>query len=384
MLGQQLRVAASHAEACTGRMRAWRIHAYGPTTELRLEEARVPPLRAPDEILVRVHASSVNPIDVAMIGGYGSKILNTLRTIESGEGIEFPLIAGRDFVGEVERAGVGAKLKRGERIWGVIPPHRQGAHSEYVVVKNSWAGKAPSTLSDISAGGALYTGLTAASAVRGAGYGQRRGGRVLLLGLGGVGHAALQLLVYRQVQVVVGCAGELCERAMSLGASRALDRHAPDYDKLLEECGPYDAIIDCAGLGGWEAGARRWSFSRYVTLSSPLLRDTDARGLPLGLAAAACQLAGQTARALAARGEGGAARGPGGAVPHVRWAYFMPNADDIEMLRRLSESGEYTVAVEQVYPWWEGLAAYERMARGSARGKLILDFKAPPPPVANN
>lgn len=68
MLGQQLRVAASHAEACTGRMRAWRIHAYGPTTELRLEEARVPPLRAPDEILVRVHASSVNPIDVAMIG----------------------------------------------------------------------------------------------------------------------------------------------------------------------------------------------------------------------------------------------------------------------------------------------------------------------------
>lgn len=52
-----------------GRMRAWRVHAYSAgTEELRLESARVPPLRAPDQLLVRVHTASINPLDVAMLG----------------------------------------------------------------------------------------------------------------------------------------------------------------------------------------------------------------------------------------------------------------------------------------------------------------------------
>lgn len=51
-----------------GRMRAWRLHAYGALPELRLQEARVPALRAPHDVLVRVRAASLNPIDVAMIG----------------------------------------------------------------------------------------------------------------------------------------------------------------------------------------------------------------------------------------------------------------------------------------------------------------------------
>lgn len=69
----QLRTAArlaldGRAVPAAGRMRAWRVHAYGALAELRLDEARVPPLRAPDDVLVRVSAASINPIDVAMIG----------------------------------------------------------------------------------------------------------------------------------------------------------------------------------------------------------------------------------------------------------------------------------------------------------------------------
>ncbi|KAG6462002.1 hypothetical protein O3G_MSEX012995 [Manduca sexta] len=125
------------SSAAGGRMRAWRVHGYEPA-EPRLEEARVPALRAPDELLVRVHAASVNPLDVAMLGGYGARVLNTLRAAEGGEGVEFPLVPGRDFVGVVERAGAAARLRRGERVWGVVPPHRQGTHAQYVVVRDSW------------------------------------------------------------------------------------------------------------------------------------------------------------------------------------------------------------------------------------------------------
>ncbi|XP_037294690.1 reticulon-4-interacting protein 1, mitochondrial [Manduca sexta] len=365
------------SSAAGGRMRAWRVHGYEPA-EPRLEEARVPALRAPDELLVRVHAASVNPLDVAMLGGYGARVLNTLRAAEGGEGVEFPLVPGRDFVGVVERAGAAARLRRGERVWGVVPPHRQGTHAQYVVVRDSWAGPAPRALADAAAAGALYAGLTACGAVRAAA--PRPRARVLLLGLGGVGHAALQLLVRERANVVVGCSPDLCARALQLGAVDALDRLAPDYDAQLERAGPFDAIVDCAGLGGWEASARRWRFGRYVTLTTPLLREADERGLGLGFASAALSLLAQNARACSAQ----SARPPGAAVwapPHVRWVYFMPRAADIELLRRLAEAGQFSVCVERVYAWAAAREAYARAAGGGARGKLVLDFTDPTDPT---
>lgn len=87
----------------------------------------------------------------------------------------------------------------------------------------------------------LYAALTACSALRAAGLADGRHGRgrrVLLLGLGGVGHAALQLLTQRGFDVLVGCAGELTERARVSGAAAVMDRHAPDYAEQLTASGP--------------------------------------------------------------------------------------------------------------------------------------------------
>lgn len=66
--GARLAGAALGAAGGAGRMRAWRLHAYGALRELRLEEARAPALREPRDVLVRVRCASLNPIDVAMIG----------------------------------------------------------------------------------------------------------------------------------------------------------------------------------------------------------------------------------------------------------------------------------------------------------------------------
>ncbi|XP_068618684.1 reticulon-4-interacting protein 1, mitochondrial-like isoform X1 [Battus philenor] len=371
------------AAAGVARMRAWRAHCYGPPAELRLEEARVPALRAPDHLLVRVRTASINPLDVAMIGGYGARVLNALRSLE-GVDVEFPLVVGRDFCGDVAQAGSACTFRTGRRVWGVLPPHWPGSHAQYVVVRDRWVGEAPSALGDLEAGGALYAALSACAALRAAGLPpraatvRRPAPRVLLLGLGGVGHAALQLLQYSGAQVVVGCASELCPRALALGAVAALDRHAEDYDRALEELGPYDAILDCAGLGGAAAGARRWQFARYVTLSAPLLREADARGLLPGAASAVLSLAAHSAAAA----WGSAAGVTGGAgtcrAAQVRWAFFSPSGEDIQLLRRLADDGKFAVAVERAYPWWAGGAAYERAAAGSARGKLLLDFTAAP------
>ncbi|XP_045496037.1 reticulon-4-interacting protein 1 homolog, mitochondrial-like [Colias croceus] len=377
----------SQVKSVASRMRAWRVHSYGGLAELQLDSARVPALRSTDDVLVKVHAASLNPLDVAMLGGYGSRVLNVLRRAESAAGAaelsELPLVPGRDFCGRVERAGPAARLRPGARVWGVLPPHRPGALADYVLVKDRWAGRAPQSLDEWQAGGALYAALTACSALRAAGVrvgaqgAGGRGTRVLLLGLGGVGQAALQLLVHSGAHVAVGCAAELAPLADALGAAATLDRHAPDYDRQLDDAGPYDVILDCCGAGGWEAGARRWRFARYVTLSTPLLALTDARGLAAGAACALAALAGQALAAARSPPAAPALTAP--CPPHVRWAYFVPRADDIEMLRRLAERGKFKVQVEQVYGWWDAARALQRVQRGHARGKLVLDFTAPAP-----
>lgn len=176
-------------------------------------------------------------------GGYGRRVLNALRALEpgGGGGVEFPLVAGRDFAGHVERAGPEARLRPGRRVWGVLPPHWPGAHAQYVVARDRWAGEAPARLPDLQAGGALYAALTACAALRAAGLppGERHAGRrVLLLGLGGVGRAALRLLAAADARVTVGCAEDAVGAALAAGAAEAFDRRAPDYDARLEAAGP--------------------------------------------------------------------------------------------------------------------------------------------------
>ncbi|CAF4864217.1 unnamed protein product [Pieris macdunnoughi] len=356
------------------RMAAWRAHAYGGVGELRLESARVPPLRSADDLLVRVTAASLNPIDLAMLDGYGSRILNTLRRLE-GADVEFPLVPGRDFSGVVVRAGRGARLQPGTRVWGVLPPHRPGALAEYVALPSRWAGPAPVALDPLAAAGALYAGLTAASALRIAGLAgaSAPGARVLLLGLGGVGAAALQLLVRGGARVAVSCAPEQAAEALALGAVAALHRGEPDYEARVAASGPFDAVLDCGGVGGWAAAeaASRWGFSRYVTLTTPLLSECDSRGLLAGSVTALGALSAQTFGAM----RGALARNrEGPCPPHVRWAFFVPNASDIEMLRRLADRGQFRVSVQRVFGWRDAPAAFAALAEGHARGKLLLDF----------
>lgn len=138
------------------KMRGWQIHEYGDVGILQCNESiKIPPIKQPNEVLIKVNAASVNPIDVAMMRelilfrtlihlyiiyifseGYGSTLLNAIRCSSD---IEFPLTLGRDFCGVVTRKGMGvrANIQIGDVVWGVVPLHRNGCHAEYVAVDAS-------------------------------------------------------------------------------------------------------------------------------------------------------------------------------------------------------------------------------------------------------
>lgn len=133
----------------------WEIHAYGGTEELRYNDKSgrsVPHIEDTNDVLVHVHAASVNPIDVAMMKGYGSSAINMLRKahlisgpfgvplpnlrniFQRSAAIEFPLVLGRDFSGVVVEKGHAVdSLKVGDQVYGVLGVQRQGSHANYVV-----------------------------------------------------------------------------------------------------------------------------------------------------------------------------------------------------------------------------------------------------------
>ena len=96
-------------------MEAWYINEYGSNDVLELGRQPLPCLRKPTDVLVRIHAASVNPIDYRMRRGYGETLLNVWRKLENVE--EFPLILGRDFSGEVVKTGrLARRFRKGDEV----------------------------------------------------------------------------------------------------------------------------------------------------------------------------------------------------------------------------------------------------------------------------
>ena len=96
-------------------MKTWYINEYGSNDVLEFGRHPLPTLRRPTDILVRVHAASVNPIDYRMRSGYGETLLNVWRKIENLD--EFPLTLGRDFSGEVVKRGrLARRFRAGDKV----------------------------------------------------------------------------------------------------------------------------------------------------------------------------------------------------------------------------------------------------------------------------
>jgi NADPH:quinone reductase-like Zn-dependent oxidoreductase len=213
-------------------MRAWRIHRYGGPAELVLDDAPVPtPL--PGELLVRVAAASVNPIDYRMRQGAAQKLFP----------VEFPRTLGRDCAGMVAESR-SERFTPGDRVLGVNDQKRTGTHAEYAIVPDSQAIKLPPPVGDVQAVAIGNSGATAWSALVGTAQ-VATGQRILIhAGSGGVGGISVQLARHAGCEVIATCSTRNVEYVRTLGAHRVIDYTREKFWDMVRDC---DVVFDMVG-----------------------------------------------------------------------------------------------------------------------------------------
>lgn len=201
---------------------------------MKLKEIEMPAV--PDDgVLVRVHASSVNPVDLFPLSGAGRLMRRLTRKPKRD-------VLGTDFAGTVEAVGKDVtRFRPGDQVFG----GEHGSFAEYVCVRESAAlALKPSNVSFEEAGGVAVAALTALQAIRDHGR-VKPGHKVLVNGAsGGVGTFAVQIATALGAEVTAVCSPRNVEAVRALGARRVIDYTRDDFTRSPEG---YDVLIDIAG-----------------------------------------------------------------------------------------------------------------------------------------
>ena len=217
-------------------MKAVRIHAFGGPEVLQLEDV-ARPVPAPDEILVQVYASGVNPADWVVREG-GNDFLRSL--------LKLPLILGWDAAGIVAETGSEVTaFRKGDAVYGAPNFPGDGSYAEYCVGKASQWARKPKRISFNEAAGVPLAGLTAWTAIFALGQ-LRAGQRILIKGAsGGVGSFAVQFAKAKGAYVIgLASAGNLAH-LQQLGADEVLDYRSQPFEELVHDV---DVVFDASPL----------------------------------------------------------------------------------------------------------------------------------------
>ncbi|MBI4386231.1 MAG: NADP-dependent oxidoreductase [Elusimicrobia bacterium] len=306
-------------------MKAVRIHRYGGPETLVLEDVPKPE-PGPGDLLVRVYAAAVNPVDWKIREGHLKMLLRH----------KLPLTLGWDFSGVVERVGsaVGA-FKPGDEVYGRPDISRDGTYAEYIVVSADEAALKPRTVDHIHAAAVPLAGYTAWQAlfdIAGLGAGQR----VLVHAAGGgVGHFAVQLAKWKGAHVIGTASGGNLEFARSLGADQVVDYTRERFEETVE---PVDVVLDT--MAG-DVQRRSWRVLKrggtLVSILDPLARF---KGL------LRCK------------------RG--------RFLFIRPNARRLAQMADLIDQGGLRSIVETILPLSEARQAHALSQGGHVRGKIVF------------
>jgi NADPH:quinone reductase-like Zn-dependent oxidoreductase len=329
---------------------------YGNAEVLVFDDVLPRPTLRQGDLLVKVHYASLNPIDFHMRAGYGRQIMERKR-----EAV-WPLVLGRDGVGEViERGTAAGVFKIGDRVAFALGPEDQGSGAEYCRVPNTAAALVPANVQARDAASLSYVALTTWRAlvdVAGMAPEQYSGKRILVhAGAGGVGSFAIQLLKYWGATVITTCSHANIDKVKALGADLAIDYKAQRFEEIA---GAVDGVLDTVGF---EYEERSLSMINgggfYTSIVTPMIINITEKGLPRGLFASAGTFLRQKIRCR---------------MKGIRygWSLFQPNGVALNyVLQRIGE-GKIVANIDTEFPLAAVIEAHQYLEGGHANGKVMI------------
>ena len=302
-------------------MKAVRIHEFGGPTVLRYEDAPTPE-PASDQILIRVHAAGINPVD----GKIREGTFHAFRP-------ELPAILGRDVSGVVEESKI-KEFGAGDEVFGILDYHR-GTYAEYAVAAPNEIARKPEGLDHLHAGSIGVAALTAWQALFD--HGELRSGQRVLIhgGAGGVGHYAVQFAAAAGAHVVATANAKDVQFVGSLGATQVIDYKAQRFE---EEVSEIDLVID---LVAGETRKRSWKVLKPGGLMVSTLGEPEIPG-----------------------------DAPKGA--RSRGMVVKTKSDQLTEIGNRAASGKLRIEISKVFQLTDPANAHEFLEHGHFRGKIVF------------
>jgi NADPH:quinone reductase-like Zn-dependent oxidoreductase len=306
---------------------AVRVHAFGGSDALKIEAVPLPDPKD-DELVVKVMAASINPVDFKIRNGTYPRV----------KAEHLPRTLGRDLSGIVETAGSACGFKPGDAIYAFLGPDR-GGNAERVLIKPNEAAAKPKSLDHVQAAAVPLAAITAWQGLFDVG-GLKAGERVLIhAGNGGVGHLAVQFAKAKGAWVATTCSGVDREFVKGLGADQVIDYRAERFEEMVR---PVDLVLD---LVAGEARARSWFvIKKGGRLASALgLSDADQ---------AKATEAGVKAQMYVAKVSSG----------------------QLGEIATLVDAGKVKVEVQDIFAFRDVARAHHKLEKEHTRGKIVLDL----------
>lgn len=217
-------------------MKAAQINEYGDPSVISVAETEKPAIKD-GQVLVEVHAASLNPFDTTIRAGYMKDMIP----------LTFPVTLGGDIAGTVVEVAAGIdNVAVGDTIFGQanVVAGNSGAFAEFAATAAGQVAKAPSNVSITEAAALPLVGVSAIQALT-QHIDLKTGQKILIIGgAGGIGQVAIQLAKHIGAYVATTAAGEGIDAVKALGADEVIDYTSQDFTELLSE---FDAVYDTAG-----------------------------------------------------------------------------------------------------------------------------------------
>jgi len=316
---------------------------YGPPDVLELIELEKPAPRD-DEVLVKIHAASVNAYDWHLL----TADIFLVRLMGGGLLKPKDTSMGADIAGQVEAVGVNVKqFIQGDEVFGDIAGSGQSGFAEYCCVREKQLALKPANLSFEQAAAVPMAGITALQGLRDKGQ-IKPGQKVLIQGAsGGVGTFAVQIAKYYGAEVTAVTSTGNVDQARALGADHVIDYKKEDFTKSGQQ---YDLILAANG---------HHTLSAYKRALTP-------KGIYVMAGGTFAQIF--QSMLLGPRYSEKGGRQLGGVSAKQ-------SQDDLAFLRELLDAGKVIPVIDRRYPLSEAIEAVRYLGTGHARGKVVITMK---------